>query len=63
MGSFVRVNKISNFGAYRGQNMNEVKQFVTEQDRQFYNENGYWISQKFIDDERIERLRKAHGRV
>jgi ectoine hydroxylase-related dioxygenase (phytanoyl-CoA dioxygenase family) len=45
------------------ENMIDVKQFVTEQDRKFYNENGYWISPKLIDDERIEQLRKAHERV
>jgi hypothetical protein len=43
--------------------MSELKPMVTEQDRNFYKENGYWISPKLIDDERIERLRKAHERV
>jgi ectoine hydroxylase-related dioxygenase (phytanoyl-CoA dioxygenase family) len=41
--------------------MDNIK--VTDEDRMFYKENGYWISPKLIDDDRIERLRKAHERV
>lgn len=36
---------------------------VTEQDRAFYREHGYWIGPKLFDHERIERLRKAHDRI
>jgi len=36
---------------------------MTEQDLQSYNEKGYWISPKLLDDEQIERLRKAHDRI
>lgn len=36
---------------------------ITEADKQFYQEKGYWISPKLIDDEQIERLRVAHDRI
>jgi ectoine hydroxylase-related dioxygenase (phytanoyl-CoA dioxygenase family) len=39
------------------------KPLVTEEDRLFYEENGYWISPKLIDDDRIERLIRAMERV
>ncbi|MDQ8736787.1 phytanoyl-CoA dioxygenase family protein [Paenibacillus sp. LHD-38] len=29
----------------------------------FYQEQGYWISDRIFDDEQVERLRKAHDRI
>ncbi|QHT62403.1 phytanoyl-CoA dioxygenase family protein [Paenibacillus lycopersici] len=36
---------------------------VTEEDKKVFNETGYWISPKLIDDDTIERLRGAHDRI
>ncbi|WP_136605581.1 phytanoyl-CoA dioxygenase family protein [Paenibacillus dokdonensis] len=36
---------------------------VTEQDKQDFERDGYWISPKLIDDETIEKLRQAHERI
>jgi ectoine hydroxylase-related dioxygenase (phytanoyl-CoA dioxygenase family) len=36
---------------------------ITEQDKELFNKNGYWISPKMIDDAQIERLREAHSRI
>ncbi|NIK21683.1 phytanoyl-CoA dioxygenase family protein [Paenibacillus lupini] len=36
---------------------------VTAQDKQDFENNGYWISPKLIDDETIEKLRLAHERI
>jgi hypothetical protein len=36
--------------------MDKIKVSVTDEDRNFYKENGYWISPKLIDNDRIERL-------
>jgi ectoine hydroxylase-related dioxygenase (phytanoyl-CoA dioxygenase family) len=36
---------------------------VTKKDREIFHEKGYWISPKLIDDDQIERLRKAHERI
>ncbi|MFD2118086.1 phytanoyl-CoA dioxygenase family protein [Paenibacillus yanchengensis] len=36
---------------------------LTTADLQFYEEKGYWISPKLLDDEQIARLRHAHERV
>ncbi|MDB5056222.1 MAG: phytanoyl-CoA dioxygenase, partial [Bacilli bacterium] len=36
---------------------------ISEQDRQVFERDGYWISPKLIDDEQIERLRHAHERI
>lgn len=35
----------------------------TEKDIAFFAENGYWVSPKLIDDERLERLRESMERV
>ncbi|MBO7744558.1 phytanoyl-CoA dioxygenase family protein [Paenibacillus sp. MWE-103] len=36
---------------------------VTEEDKKRFDEDGYWISPKLLDDETIGRLREAHERV
>lgn len=36
---------------------------ISEEDKKQFNETGYWISPKLIDDDTIERLRHAHERV
>jgi len=36
---------------------------ITDQDKEIFNRDGYWISPKLIDDGQIERLRKAHDRI
>jgi ectoine hydroxylase-related dioxygenase (phytanoyl-CoA dioxygenase family) len=36
---------------------------VTEKDRKIFEEKGYWISPKLIDDNQIERLKEAHERI
>ncbi|NGP46375.1 phytanoyl-CoA dioxygenase family protein [Bacillaceae bacterium SIJ1] len=36
---------------------------VTAEDKAIFDRDGYWISPKLIDDETIERLRKAHDRI
>jgi hypothetical protein len=33
--------------------MDKIKVSVTDEDRNFYKENGYWISPKLIDNDRI----------
>lgn len=35
----------------------------TEQDVQFFRQNGYWVSPKIVDDQRLERLRDRMERV
>ncbi|MCC3373649.1 phytanoyl-CoA dioxygenase family protein [Cohnella sp. REN36] len=36
---------------------------ITQQDKEIFDRDGYWISPKLIDDDQIERLRQAHERV
>ncbi|MCQ6559581.1 phytanoyl-CoA dioxygenase family protein [Paenibacillus mendelii] len=36
---------------------------ITQQDKDIFERDGYWISPKLIDDEQIERLRRAHDRI
>lgn len=36
---------------------------ITQQDKDTFNRDGYWISPKLIDDEQIERLRNAQERI
>src|SRR4030095_8279469 len=36
---------------------------ITQEDKETFNRDGYWISPKLIDDEQIERLREAHSRI
>ncbi|SDM86168.1 Phytanoyl-CoA dioxygenase (PhyH) [Paenibacillus sp. yr247] len=36
---------------------------ITAQDKDTFNQDGYWISPKLLDDDQIERLRRAHERV
>lgn len=36
---------------------------ITPQDKETFERDGYWISPKLIDDEQIERLRRAHDRI
>ncbi|MDR6550527.1 phytanoyl-CoA dioxygenase family protein [Paenibacillus qinlingensis] len=36
---------------------------ITEADKATFERDGYWISPKILDDNQIERLRKAHDRV
>jgi ectoine hydroxylase-related dioxygenase (phytanoyl-CoA dioxygenase family) len=43
--------------------MDHGKIKVSEQNLKTYREDGYWISPKLIDDDRIERLKKAHERI
>lgn len=40
-----------------------IKYNVTQEDKDVFNRDGYWISPKLIDDETIERLRQAHDRI
>src|SRR5690348_14262499 len=43
--------------------MSVISYQVTEEDKKRFNEDGYWISPKLIDDDTIQRLREAHERV
>ncbi|MBM7564175.1 phytanoyl-CoA dioxygenase family protein [Paenibacillus sacheonensis] len=43
--------------------MGVIKYQVTEEDKKRFDEDGYWISPKLIDDETIQRLREAHERI
>lgn len=43
--------------------MSTPKIILTEEDRRKFAEDGYWISPKLIDDDRIERLRRACERI
>ncbi|MEK3883048.1 phytanoyl-CoA dioxygenase family protein [Paenibacillus sp. PL2-23] len=36
---------------------------ITANDKEVFHRDGYWISPKLIDDDQIERLRKAHERI
>lgn len=36
---------------------------ITAEDKQRFDETGYWISPKLLDDDMIERLRRAHERI
>ncbi|WP_337099183.1 phytanoyl-CoA dioxygenase family protein [Paenibacillus sp. YIM B09110] len=36
---------------------------ITQQDKEIFNRDGYWISPKLFDDEQIEQLREAHRRI
>ncbi|MCD9021070.1 phytanoyl-CoA dioxygenase family protein [Cohnella silvisoli] len=36
---------------------------LRDEDILFYEENGYWISDRIFDDEQIDKLRKAHDRI
>ncbi|UVI28749.1 phytanoyl-CoA dioxygenase family protein [Paenibacillus spongiae] len=36
---------------------------ITPQDKEIFERDGYWISPKLIDDDQIERLRRAHDRI
>jgi ectoine hydroxylase-related dioxygenase (phytanoyl-CoA dioxygenase family) len=44
-------------------NMSENKVKITAKDKEIFERDGYWISPKLIDDETIERLRKAHEQI
>src|SRR5690606_4517248 len=43
--------------------MNVMAYNVTEQDKKTFEQNGYWISPKLLDDETIHKLRDAHRRI
>ncbi|SDX14402.1 phytanoyl-CoA dioxygenase family protein [Paenibacillus sp. CF384] len=43
--------------------MGVIDYTITEEDKQRFNNDGYWISPKLIDDDTIARLRAAHERV
>lgn len=39
------------------------KRLLSDDDIQFYRDNGYWISPRIFDDAQLERLRRAHDRI
>ena len=43
--------------------MKDMFELITQDDKEFYKQNGYWISPVLFDEEEIEAMRKAHDRV
>ncbi|WP_219838235.1 phytanoyl-CoA dioxygenase family protein [Paenibacillus sp. R14(2021)] len=43
--------------------MSVIPYQVTEEDKRRFQEDGYWISPKLLDDDTIARLREAHERI
>jgi ectoine hydroxylase-related dioxygenase (phytanoyl-CoA dioxygenase family) len=43
--------------------MMDTTGLIKQEDKEFYNSNGYWISPVLFDEQEIEEMRRAHDRI